>query len=440
MHNARTFLMMLFLCCLLPAESLLAGVNADINGSIQTDNRVRLDTQEFTWNDTRLTLKIGGSGDAYQYFSEMELKGLRTSPDDDLDWEWNLREAYIDLFAFLSDNLDVRIGKQIIAWGKADQLNPTSNVCPDDLEDTFDFGQKVGVNAVQATYYLSNLSFAAIFVPEFVPAELPSSDLASAFAPPVEPPQGMTFREITQHTVMPERTLDETSQYAFKLSTMLLDYDVSFSYFYGRDDLPLAGSLTMMPVDAEGTTDLDIELIYPTMQVIGADFAGQVSSVGVWGEGALFLPEKVDMPTYLQTPEGVELLQETVALDDEPYFKFVVGGDYNFKNGIYVNFQYMHGFFQERGEELNDYFVFRIEKDFLNDELLIAPFGGALAITDWDDAGSNYGFVTNPEMTYYPADNIELILGVFLLDGKGDNMFSQIKDQDQVYFKAKVSF
>lgn len=422
---------------------LFAEVNADINGNIQTDNRVRFDEQEFTRNDTRLTLKLEGApSDYYHYFSEIQLEGIRDiEEDEEFRWELDLREGYLDLYQFLFDSLDVRIGKQIIAWGTADKLNPTSNVCPDDLEDTFDFGEKLGANMLNATYYWGDVAFTGIFVPVFTPATLPTGDFASAFASSMTPPEGMVFRNISQHTITPERTLSESSQYALKISTMLFGYDVSLSYFYGRDDLPLGDKVTMTPVDEQGTVDLETDLIYPKMQVIGADFAGAISSVGIWGECALFLPDKVEMTTFLNTPDGLQPQGNSVVLDDEPYFKYVVGMDYTFENGWYVNAQFLHGFFHERGkDELNDYIASRLEKKLLNDELKIVPFGVAIAITDWDDIGNNYAFVGNPEVTYYPMDNVELILGAFIIEGKGENMFSQIKDNDELYVKAKVSF
>jgi hypothetical protein len=55
-------------------------------------------------------------------------------------------------------------------------------------------------------------------------------------------------------------TLEEPSQYAIKLSTVLFDDDVSLSYFYEKDDLPLANNVIMTPVDTMGTIDLEIDL------------------------------------------------------------------------------------------------------------------------------------------------------------------------------------
>lgn len=156
-------------------------------------------------------------------------------------------------------------------------------------------------------------------------------------------------------------------------------------------------------------------------------------------EGALFLPDKVALNTALSTSEGLQSQEKNVALDDDPYFKYVLGMDYTFKNGWYVNAQFVHGFFHERDrDELSDYIVFRCEKDFLNAELTIAPLQMAIEIPDWDDIDANYGLVGIPEIIYPSADNIELILVVYILTGKGPNMFSAIKDQDTCYFKSSL--
>ncbi len=391
----------------------------------------------------RLNLRFEDApNDKYHYFGEVQLKGLRDlTAEDQFDWEFDLREGYLDLYKFFSEQLDVRIGKQIIAWGKADKLNPTSNVSPDNLEDPFDFGEKLGVNAVQANLYLDTVTITGIFVPEFGVADLPFGDFGQALMGTMELPDDMTLGNITQHTLDPDSTLDESSLYAVKLSTVLWDYDVSLSYVSGRDDLPLATAARLTAVDDLGTVDLDVDLIYPKMQVIGVDIAGQVKTIGVWAEGALFLPDKVALTTTLNNSEGLQSLETGVVLDDEPYFKYVIGMDYTFKNEWYVNAQFVHGFFHERGQdELSDYVVFRYEKDFLNAELTVAPLGIAIAIPDWNDIDTNYGVVGIPEITYRPADNIELIISAYIMTGEGPNMFSEIQDQDQLYFKAKVSF
>ncbi len=114
---------------------------------------------------------------------------------------------------------------------------------------------------------------------------------------------------------------------------------------------------------------------------------------------------------------------------------------YTFKNGIFLNAQYLHGFIHERGaDDLHDYLVCRVEKTFFNDQLKISPLSGAVSFDDWSELKNSYGFVAAPEIDYYPSDAIELIMGAFIIDGKGRSLFSRVKDNDEVYLKVKVSF
>ncbi|MBL7075323.1 hypothetical protein ISS37_08825 [candidate division KSB1 bacterium] len=433
----------------------LSSVKAQLNigGYVKTDNRFRLqEDYRFTWNENRLNLKgeLSPSGETH-FYSEIWLRGLGfPTPLEGADlqrrdkslvapWSLELREAYLDLYGFLTDDLDVRIGRQRIAWGTADKLNPTDNLNPDDLEDIFDFGAKLGVNALKATYYLGGLTLTGVYIPIFTPATLPPPDWASALAPPTELPQGMILGKVTDTIALPEDKPVKSSMVGLKLETSLFNYDFSLSYFNGRDDLPLATAITINPVDTLGTVDVATELCYPSMKVIGLDMAGAVGKIGVWAEGALFIPEEVELATTIPTPLGMAT-QKSIALDDEPYLKFVMGGDYTFKNGFYINAQYLHGFIHERGkDQLEDYFAFGVEKKFLNDKLKVVPFGGAIEVADWGDLENNYAFIGAPEIDYYPSDAVELTVGAYLIDGKG-SAFGKVKDNDEVFIKVKFSF
>jgi len=426
-----------------------------INGYLKTNNRFRMEQDgKLSWNDNTLGLKFEGTPSDYvHYYSEVRLRGFgfstinqtsdlqRREKDLVQPWGLELREAYIDIYGFLSDNLDVRIGRQRIQWGTADKLNPTDNLNPDDLEDIFDFGRHLGSNAVKATYYLGDVTLSGIYIPVFTPATMPCGDWADAFNVPVTLPPGMQLGAFEDKIILPENKLSETSSFGFKAATTLFSYDLSLSYYYGRDDLPLLSSVNLTPMDTMGTFAAAAEMIYPRMQVIGADMAGSIGDVGVWAEGALFIPEKQYMGVSFPHPQFGMVTQREVVLDDEPYFKYIVGGDYTFKNGWYVNGQYMHGFIHERGNDnLNDYFLIRVEKKFMNDALKIVPFGVALSVPDWSDIKNNYGIAGGPEIDYYPADALEISIGAYLIDGKGNNLFGNVKDLDEVFFKVTYDY
>jgi hypothetical protein len=118
-----------------------------------------------------------------------------------------------------------------------------------------------------------------------------------------------------------------------------------------------------------------------------------------------------------------------------------VGGDYFFADGSYLNVQYLHGFIHERAREnLNDYFFLRYEKTFLNDKLKITPIGGGFIVTDWNKMKDNYALVYMPEIAYKATTNSEITVSTTIFDGKGDNLFSNLKDYNMFMCKLKYSF
>lgn len=426
-----------------------------INGYLKTDNRFRMEQDgKLSWNVNTLGLKFDGSpSDNIHFYSEVRLRGfgfpdIQQSADlqrreKDLVQPWGLefREAYIDIYGFISEDLDLRIGRQRIQWGTADALNPTDNLNPDDLEDIFDFGRHLGTNALMATYYWDDFTFYGVYIPVFTPAVAPFGDWSLAFLPYINLPPGMQIGAFEDNIILPENKISETSSFAFKTSTNVLYYDVSLSYYYGRDDLPLMTAVNLTPVDSFGTFHAKADMIFPRMQVIGADLAGSIGDVGIWAEGALFLPEKQYLDVTFPHPVYGQVTQREITLDDKPYFKYVVGGDYTFKNSWYINAQYMHGFIHERGsEELNDYILLQIEKKFMNDALKIVPLGIALSVPDWSNIENNYGIAGGPEIAYYPADALEISVGAYLIEGKGHNLFSNVKDLDEIFIKVNYAF
>jgi hypothetical protein len=422
----------------------------DIGGYIQTDIRMQTSGDNiFSWNENRLDLTLGAnpSGDAHLFselwllnygFPQVNSSSDLTDGDKISPWNLDLRETYIDLYGFLLDDLDLRIGRQRIAWGTADKLNPTDNLDPDDLRDVWDFGRHLGSDALKATYYLGDLTFTGAFIPIFKPAVLPTGDWAAALSPPMELPPGLTPGSLTGNIAIPENNIENSSVGGMKIATTILNYDLSLSYIYGRDDLPLAKSITFIPVDTLGTVDISTELVYPRMQIVGTDMAGALFSVGIWAEAAMFIPDKTVMTTDLSAM-GMGV-QESTMLDD-PFVKYVVGADYTFKNGIYINGQYLHGFIHERGSDnIEDYFMFVMEWKLFDDKLKIAPIGGGIEIKDFKEIEDNYALIFSPEITYHPVDNADVVLGARIIDGKESTTFGKVKAGDDIYLKVKYSF
>jgi len=429
-----------------------------ISGELLTDQRFLLESpNDWAWNENRLTLNFDKKiTDNSKFYGEVWLRNIglpNVSSSADLynknivdPYNLEVREAYVQLFGFLSKNLDIKIGRQRITWGTADKLNPTDNLNPYDLEDILDFGRHRGSDAISFDYYFnSEFSLQGAYILFFQPVNMPVGIFANALTPAMELPQGMTLMGMTDQINMPQYNLAESSTAGLKFKGFAVGFDFSLSYVWGRDGMPISTYNTFMPVDTLGGISINSDLSFYRTHIFGADLAGSIGGVGVWAEAAVFLPESEvvminDLSAMYALPSG-SVTQDSVVLEKEVYLKFVLGTDYNFSDGSYLNFQYMHGFINERGNDaLNDYFFIRYEKKFFDDLLKIAPIGGGFIVSDWDDVGNNYAIVYIPEISYMATDNAEIILSAALFEGKGDNIFSGLKDYNMMTFKLKYSF
>jgi hypothetical protein len=429
-----------------------------LSGELLTDQRFLLEgPNDWAWNENRLTLKLDKkiTGNS-KFYSEVWLRNIglpQANSSADLynkgiidPYNLEVREAYVQLFGFLSKNLDVKIGRQRITWGTADKLNPTDNLNPYDLEDVLDFGRHRGSDAISFDYYFnSEFSLQGAFIPFFQPANMPVGIFATALSPSMEMPQGMTLMGMTDQVYLPQYNLGESSTAGAKFKGFAAGFDFSLSYVWGRDGMPIGTYNTFTPVDTMGGISIHSDLSFYRTHIFGADMAGSIGGVGVWAEAAAFLPENDvvmtnDLTAFYPT-SPVPVTQDSTVLKKEAYVKFVVGGDYNFANGHYLNFQYMHGFINERGRDaLNDYFFVQYQMKFFDDILKFTPLAGGFIVSDWDDIENNYAIIYAPELSYMATDNAEIILSTAIFDGKGDNIFASMTDYNMFMFKLKYSF
>ncbi len=430
----------------------------ELSGYLQTDQRILTQSPyNWAWNENRLSFQLDKnfSGKA-KFHTEVWLRDMgipKISTSADLynkgiinPWNLEIREAYVQLYGFLTKNLDVKIGRQRIAWGTADKLNPTDNLNPYDFEDILDFGRHRGSDALSFNYWFSSdYSLQGVYIPFFQPDNLPVGIFANALTSPMNLPQGLMLKGYSDHVDMPKYNFKESSTYGLKLKGMVAGFNVSVSYVWGWNGLPDATYNNFIPVDTTGGIKINSVLTFHRNHIFGADIAGNIKGVGVWAEAALFLPAQgVVMTTNLSAlypSSPVPVLNDSILLKKQAYIKYVVGADYFFSNGGYLNVQFLHGFVNESGRgNLNDYFFVRYEQKFFNDKLNIAPLNGGFVVSNWHDVKHNYAIVYIPEISYMATDNVKITLSVALFGGKGDNLFANLNNYNMLMFKMKYSF
>ncbi len=173
-----------------------------------------------------------------------------------------LREGYIE---FEQGLVRARAGRQIIAWGRADRINPTDNLSPRDF--TFlsqeDEEQRNGLNAVAIDVKGGGAwSATGVYVPRFEPHVVPVGLL----------PRGVVF------AARPVK-----SEVALKLDRVGTDIDFSLSYYRGFDRFLRYG---LAGPAGSGAVPPIIRASFHRQQTFGADIAFNVGKFAVRAEVA----------------------------------------------------------------------------------------------------------------------------------------------------------
>lgn len=429
--NSRLLPGLILLAGLLFLASLSCGMaQPSLSGFLELDKRF-VTGGDSTYIDNfynRFRLEMNAPVDSQLYlFSSLDLRFYDfpnpqslsdlESLESEFPYELSMWEAFIDVYGLIFDDFDIRVGKQRIAWGRADKFNPTDNLNPNDFSDLVNFTEMAPSWAFKGTWYFENSRLTGVWLPGITPVLLPPNG-ANLFLGDLD-----SFNDKLR---FPDH-IPKNSMFAFRWDGSLDKWDYSISYFNGYDDLPIPTHLTLRSPPISPV----IRMEFPTMQVVGADLATDLSGIGVWAEAGLFIPKEVTFVTELNGTAS-----EETQLGRDPYLKFTIGGDYTFSNGVYLNAQLMHGFDTERGGgDLNDYYVVRLEKEYFEDDVLIV-LNNILEVNDWKQIG--YG--VEPELTYQAIDNFEAGLDAFLIWGEEETLLNSWEELDQVFVRFCVDF
>lgn len=230
----------------------------------------------------------------------LELRMTNPDVDTHRDADLLVREAYL-AWAFAA--ADLRIGRQIVAWGRADGVNPTDNLTPRDYTALLPFEdeQRRGTGALVLDGYFSDNLTGSLFVsPLFEPNDVPLPDTAR-FGEDVPGPGW------------------SATEFAVKLNRAGGRVDWSLSYFHGYNPMP-----TFAFDRFDGPLPVFV-LQYDRVRVWGADMAFNVGAYGFRGEIAYSDPRRGDGPVPFELRRNLY---------------YVIGGDRTFGGNLSVNLQF----------------------------------------------------------------------------------------------------
>ena len=220
----------------------------------------------------------------------------------------DLREAYVN--GYLGP-VDIRLGKQIIVWGRADALNPTNNLTPIDFRIRSPLEDDIRIGNVGARAFLrfSPVRLEGVWMPVYLATELPNVGLPEfvSFGPPKYP------------------SLDlRNGLVAGRVHLELPAFDMSVSYLRGYAPLPglTVSSVTFDPVNPS----LQVARTAYNQQVVGFDFSTALGEVmTLRGEAAYRRPYDWQNKPYAARPD----------------LQYVIGADHTFFGSLSVIGQYL---------------------------------------------------------------------------------------------------
>ncbi|MDZ7774256.1 MAG: DUF1302 family protein [Bacteroidales bacterium] len=375
----------------------LTGQNGDFS---IVQNTLDLDIEKSTFD-----MAFKASPYIYQYAHKYEL-------------DYGLREAYIDLYF---DNMDIRLGKQQIIWGKADGVFITDVVSPKDLREFLlpNFDEiRMGITAAKIDYYSGNSTFELVWAPVFVPTHYPEEN---SIWFPKEYPDNFRF-DYSQKDVTAGL---ENSEIFFKYSRLSQTLDIELMAGTMWDDDPAMHTRRYIN---QQTTQLDSAVVTPEhhrLSLVGGSFSGEVEGVVLRSEAAYYMGKKF-ATNDMSIQDGIV---------DKDYLHYLVGADFII-GGANFSLQFIQEAIMDYSDplvqdEFSNTMTFLVNDDYMNNRLTLELF--AYIGLDNEDA------LIRPKATYEIHSGLNLIAGANLFTGT-EGRFGQYNENDMVFFKLRYDF
>ncbi|MFZ5569826.1 MAG: DUF1302 family protein [Thermodesulfobacteriota bacterium] len=374
----------------------------------------------------------------YRYTAESDIKrNLRiTSTDGEIAFN----ELYLN---YGRDSFRLRLGNQMFSWGTADGINPTAYFNPYDLrefvfrdDDEFRFG----VPAVSSMLFLDDHTLELVFMPVHVSMQLaPNDNFWSLRQDDIL--YRMVFEESDGMTVEPKNF-----GYGFRLSTNILESDVSVSAYHGPDREP-ALVPTAVQVETNRPVSVVIQQQYSVVNYFGLDFSRTIGDFVVQCEAA-YSPNK---PNIVEQNVSFTDVRFPYEVEESPYVSYALGFNYFIPlhrlleehegESVFTFEWFQSKFFKKDVSQpylFSDLLSFKYEDTFYNGRIPVA----FTAIFDTRNGGRMY----KPEIGWDFQNGITLELAYAGISGQEEpgeliqNSFYYYRDNDMVTFQLRYEY
>ena len=310
----------------------------------------------------------------------------------------DIEEYYLE---YVSQVFDVRVGKQIYNWGKADGINPSDNLSTVDLTDLVD-DRDIGIFSARVNLFLgSNWILETVWSPFFTPLRLAPPGTRFSFIPEGSPIR-LNPRELPVTSLA-------NSQYALRLLGFLGPIDLSLIWYDGINDAPVSR------LERDGS----VTPIFNKISVLGANVAFNTGKIGWRAEVGYRMTDGGRADDFVQYVIGVDRTFADVLFDHD----------------LYVLLQYVGLEVTSKARDpqpggLSQAFtntaigLFRYE--FSDDTEL--EWRTTINLDKWDH-------LLEVQFSHKFSDALELVIGGTVFGGDADTFFGQFDENDRVFLR-----
>jgi len=384
------------------------GVETDWRGlsRMRAELQIDLDTKfSSSWQ-----ARIGGKG---SYDFVYAIKGRDEFTDDVLDSlekEVELREAYV--LGSLLNNLDIKVGRQIVVWGKSDNIRVTDVLNPLDMREpgiTDIEDLRLPVAMTRLDYYIGDWSLTGIALHEIRFNKTP--EYGSDFYPIAIP---LPDEDKPEHG-------GKNTEFAMAVNGVFKGWDIAFYCADLYNDMPHMETIF-------GVFPPQFELKHARLKMFGTAFNAAAGNWLLKTEAAFF--------------DGIKFFNTT----DKTYSRrdILAGIEYSGFKDMTISIEAVNRHINDFNDILKstpdeakeDKFesLIKITKNFLNETLTLNILASRFDPTSRDGAFQRFS------AEYDVTDAVDITGGAVFYQSGDLVEFRNIGDNDRLFFEVKYSF
>ncbi len=348
-----------------------------------------------------------------------------------------LREGY---YSFQNSSLELRVGQQILPWGKSDGVNPTDYFTAKDytLMNPDEEVKRVGAPSVLFSFTPregnSPFNFTGIFQATYPQTKLIIPELATKGIP-----AGISFQKYPN---FPGYFEQNSIEFGGKFAYLGSDLDLSISAFRGMNHFA-------QYVYHFNTNSISPQNIQQT--VVGGDLSFTAGNSVVRAESAYFIPD--------QGPENTELY----GLVQPSHWDSIVGIEKTFFENFHTQVQFLYryfvGYLNPNLYSTPNPVITQLQQGIARSNALLLNFqrqsnpGGTFRVgysseeSDWSADlfligyfAQGQDYLLRPQVTYKPYEGIRLIAGADLYGGDESRPLGALKLNSSIFFEGRYLF